>query len=508
MIGLQLFRDATWTEMIADWTARVQRVRFSSGPHGFEQMSFVVPMTMDEAFEVYDWHGALHVVLGALPVVAWEGRVEDVALTGQGLNVTALGYWRAMYDLPYTYLWSDTQLQRWRVTPDDLLAAATPANFAMDKNQRLFIAPRKAADYATSGPDRGEWYYKEPDQQRGSIKEVTFDYEMESLSSDWTAELRSFDFGYASLNTEWSLAGDGTTQTGSVTATLSTARDYVAFSLKPTSTVTGFAPETGEQYIKITNVRVKGTDSTNVYADEIMNDLVAFVNGVNSNQVSSETGLIESPAVDLFDEVFEDMMPGDVATYLAGLGSSDTPPVLYETGIFENRRVYFRPRNEQKVWYVDLVDPDIARSLSSVHNSAYAIYQDTDGTNLRTGNDSNDFNVALFGIARRKAVTARTTDATQAETLRDVTVADEKDARPMAKLATPYLMNEAGSLHYVWEARSGDTIVVRNLPVAGSDALDRLRRFRLERVEIELSDDGAVATLIPEMDMPQFVTQA
>ena len=81
-----------------------------------------------------------------------------------------------------------------------------------------------------------------------------------------------------------------------------------------------------------------------IYADEIIEDLISHVTADNPDQLSDSTDLIESPGLDLLDEIYEDAYPADIANKLAALGDNQTPPRLWEVGVWENQTLHFRPK--------------------------------------------------------------------------------------------------------------------------------------------------------------------
>jgi hypothetical protein len=59
---------------------------------------------------------------------------------------------------------------------------------------------------------------------------------------------------------------------------------------------------------------------------------VATVAALNATQLATETVLIESPALDLTDQVYEDRLPADILNSLIALGDNQTPPRQWGVG--------------------------------------------------------------------------------------------------------------------------------------------------------------------------------
>ena len=173
------------------------------------------------------------------------------------------------------------------------------------------------------------------------------------------------------------LVGNGALQTGTVTQDLATARDRICFTMYCTAAAAEYTGETGDYNLTITGLRVKTTTASTVTADAIAAALASYVNGINSSQLSAETTLIAAPGLDLTDEVYEDEYPADILTRLVGLGDDQTPPRQWEVGVWENRLLHLRVRGSAgRAWYVDAGSLDVERSLATLSNAAYGVYQD------------------------------------------------------------------------------------------------------------------------------------
>ena len=290
------------------------------------------------AFQLYDRPGLPHVVLSDGVTVVWEGRLEDVAITDPGVRLTAFGYWRSLSDAPYTALWSDTSVAAWRPVLPTEIANREPARWELDTNNRLYLAPRKGEVFGTPNYYAGYLTYETPVGGERTITTVAFDFSF-TASADWTATLAAYTRAFGSATTEWQLVGNGTTQTGTITQDLATPKDRIMFGMFCNAAEAEYTGETGAYYLKITSLRVKSTTAFTVVADDIAKALVAYVNGINSTQLSASVALIAAPGLDLTDEVYADAYPADILTRLAYIGDSTIPPRQWEVGVWENRHV-------------------------------------------------------------------------------------------------------------------------------------------------------------------------
>lgn len=236
-----------------------------------------------------------------------------------------------------------------------------------------------------------------------------------------------------------------------------------------------------------------------VYADEIAKDLVATISALNSTQLSSSTALIQSPGIDLQNERYEDRLPSDILDYLIGLGDNQTPPNQWEWGVWEDQRLHVWPRGTNaRAWYVDATELEVERTLSQLHNSVYATYQESGGRTLRSAATSDTASVTRYGLTRRASITADTTSATQAGVQQAAALNDGKDPIPRAKLGFTAVYDAAGGRWPLHAVRSGDTVTIRNLPPTLSNTIDRIRTFRIARTTY----DALAGTIAIEPESP------
>lgn len=236
-----------------------------------------------------------------------------------------------------------------------------------------------------------------------------------------------------------------------------------------------------------------------ITADEIARDMLAtYVNALNPTQLSSSTALIQNPGLDLLDEVYEDASMAAELTRLAGLGDDQTPPRMWETGVYEGRQLFFRPQGGGRAWFVDATDLSIARTLEQLFNSVRAAYQDPNGRTQRTTSTTDATSVARYGLLRATAVASSTTSATQAGIERGAELQDHKDPLPRAPITFDAVYDASGARYPLWLVRSGDTITIRNLPPNLSTSVDRIRTFRITHT----SYDAIADTLQVEPELP------
>ena len=490
--------------LLLDASGRVTACSFATNEHGFAELRASVRMPMRDAFALFDRDSVLHVGIYANGSVVWEGRLEDTGLSsaanGLGVTLTALGYWSALSDMPYTALWSVTSVAEWRPVRWGELVISYDGRHEFDTQNRIFITPKKGE---TIGPGiNGICGYIEPNGGDRLIRQVTFTYATNIPNASWGVGLQSRDTAaWATPTGLWSVIGTGALLTGTITATLATPRDRLVFYINYGGAAIANPFETGDVYLNITNIRVKTTTSSAVYADEIATALVSYVNTINPTQLSASTALIQSPLVDLTDELYEDAIPSDVLTDLVARGDSQTPPRQWEVGVWENQELFFRPRGGVgQAWYVDVTTLELERSLAGLFNSVYAVYQDVSNRMLRTAVASDTTQVAVVGMTRRQAVGARTTSATNAARVRDAALNATKDPLPRADIRFDAVYTASGARSPLYNVRSGDTITLRNLPPNLSADIDRIRTFRIGRTDYDCI--SGVLSVEPEAPLP------
>lgn len=237
------------------------------------------------------------------------------------------------------------------------------------------------------------------------------------------------------------------------------------------------------------------TSHIGVTASTIVQALIAAANALNSF-MSSSTMLVQDPGVTLA-EIYEDQYPVDILDRLCNLGDSQTTPRLWEAGVWENRILHFRPRGDAaRKWAVDVAAADIERTLETLYNSVYAVYQDGGNQRAVTATSSDSTSIARYGLTRRAAVSLQAIDSTLAGKVRDAYLSDHKDPPVRAGVGFRRLYDQFGTLWPAYAARSGDQVTIRNLPPTATSDIDRIRTFRLKETDYDADIDWMSA--VPE----------
>ena len=493
MLSLQIYREPILADLLADYSGRIQPsgggggLRFSTGPHGFEALSApFIPMSLNEAFEVYDWPGTPHVIVtDTNSAVVWEGRLEDIAIVPGGVSLTALGYQRALSDLTYTALWSVTGSADWReVTADDRGSNLNPALYEMDNNNRIFIAPRQNEAFSNAS-DNGEMTYALPHGGERNIATFEATYSVH-LPSGWEVRVLTCDYDFSNIVTEATVTATGSLQTGTWSLTTSAKQRLIISVRNNTGSGSSIAVDTGERFAKITGMRIKTTTNITVTASVIAASLATHINSINGAQLRASAALIEETTPDLRNEIYEDETHADILSRLAYLHG-------YEWSVWEDRFLTFRPRGSSpRRWFVDASESlEVQRSLDDVRNSSVAVYRDIDGSVKRTAAAGDADSQARYDIQRRGVVKVNTTNQSEAETYRDVFLSDHATAQARARVQFERLYDADGAAYPLWLIHSGDWLTIRNLPPTVSETIDRIRTF----VVAETDYDAAVGVV-------------
>lgn len=269
-----------------------------------------------------------------------------------------------------------------------------------------------------------------------------------------------------------------------VTATSFTAE----FKFPHSATDTISFIHTGEEdtcYVKLTNMRVLTTTNNIVYVGDIAADILTTIDTLNPAQIDSYSGLLGISGLDLKEAWFEDEYPGDILTALVARG--DSAANRWEWKVWDGQRLRVQPeRTGGQTWYVDEA-PRLVRSLDGIINSSYATYKDVSGRTKRTAVSSSAASVSSFSLTRRAAINADTTSATDAATIRDTFIADNKYNGSLGEFEVKRLRTADGAIVPGWMCRAGDTIIVRGYPAGSALSIDYIRSFPVLATEYSYS---------------------
>lgn len=455
-----------------------------------------------EQFLRYDRPGVPDLEAWEAGGCAWRGRVEDVAVTSdRGLLLTAYGPQRALDDLPYVALWSDTSLERWRKVTTQEESSRDPDRYTFDTQNRLQIGNSQDGSYHNGAV--GSFTYETPDGSDRLITYVQFNFAAVLPNTTWRARVTTWARDFTSPTVVWS--SDGTASAAGVVVGPFTGQPRLMFELFYNSGVAvALSDQAGSYYARWTDVRVL-TQAAPVRATDIAGHMVGLVAAANVQQLSGETSLIQATTNDAADARYEDASMRDVLAELAAREG-------WVYGVDRERRLYLRPAETAetigaggwaRLWRVNVSQLELRRVLDQLQNSVYAVYDEPGGTKRRSAAATDTQSTLRWGLVRRGALTVRTTSATLAQTLRDAALADRKDPAPRARIVFDRPRAVAGAPVARSELAAGDILLLGNLSARLSAGIDQVAAFRVARVRHTLTRGRRPALEVEPVDPPR-----
>ena len=244
--------------MLADWTYRGEGGNFGTNEHGFASFTKFVPMSLQDSFRFYDMIPRTYLKVSNGVETAFEGRIEDRAIVPGGLEVTALGYWRAFTDAPVVAFFSKTGTENFRqFSQEDLpgLANVRSERFEVDNNNRIYIAPRKNEAHGTAVVGAiGAHVVPNKANLTGDKLTVICAWEFKAPNTDWRATISLFTEDGVTGGPALIFNSSAGTQTGAFQTAIA-ARSMVVVTMYRNTGAT-YTGETGDCYFKVTDLRM------------------------------------------------------------------------------------------------------------------------------------------------------------------------------------------------------------------------------------------------------------
>ena len=458
-------------------------VEWSKSRRGPEAASCVLPVPLERAAR---WVGA-----GGLSEVRiatrygldiWRGRIEDIGAATGGTTITALGYRRAFSDVPYTALWSHAGSAGYREVTVEELASTTNERYETDNNNRLYMAIRKGNETSTSS--RARLVYNLPDRGDRAATSVTYTYNIAGCPS------YPFDLVVAGYDRDWTLTNSTThtvanstpvSATNTHTFTGDTVRVVFSWSHNTSTEYNYACGETGEAgRAIITGLQIRALGTGDILASDVAAGLLEYVTDFAGTGVGSSDALIEATTAHLTNERYEDTLPSEILSDLAGS--------VNDWGVDEYRQFYYQPRRTRRTWQVQASDIRLPYSLDAVTNSAYTVFGDGAGETLRTEASDSQYLIDAFGVTRRRSVSDRTTSAATATEIRDNFLRDREADAVLADIVAGRIISPGGRMAKLWEIEPGDSIRVVNAP-AYSQFVTAAFEFSIARASYNLAQN-------------------
>lgn len=465
----------------------------TTGAHGPESLRLTYPTSAVNAWRMIDKPGVYKVLVGAAGRV-WGGRVEDIVATPDGIEMTALGHWRAFYDNQWTDFFSTANYDNWKWSP------SVAAEYGNDQKGRLASWLRKDNKY----PQYAQAQYNLwlPSGVVDRFARLRFSYQI-NLPVGFSVYAVMLNSSGSYLPGTWLLPATGSPQSGSVDTAIASSGG-VALALFCRYDSAGAYTNTADDatyYCEFNGVRLTSLSSGLVNVKSVAERALAVA--VNSGALLTGAEAIAGNSLDIDELIVEDELPADVLTALAAYGDG-TSNTRYEIGVDADQRVYYRAATVGRTWQVAASDITIERTIEQVVNKFYGVYDSTDGSNrkLRTATAQDARSIAEYGMIRTRALPVKSTTLSVAEKYRDVALADRKDLRPRISFVVENLMCQSNAIASGWEIKAGDNIVINGLPIT-ANLLPDSRLLRVARTEYDLVS-GALRiepeSVPPELD--------
>src|SRR5215207_9020489 len=131
-------------------TTRAYNITVKNSRHGFGSLEFSIDLNPAEITLFYANPQVLNVKLWYAGYT-FNGRLEDTQLNANTMRFTALGYWSALSDVPYTAFWSKANVQGFDPIWTIVGSAPQKYEYSVDTNDnKLYIAPKKNENFANT----------------------------------------------------------------------------------------------------------------------------------------------------------------------------------------------------------------------------------------------------------------------------------------------------------------------------------------------------------------------
>lgn len=488
--------DSYKGNFVYDFTFDAKDVEFTTNKYGFGYCKFNVTWDLSRVAPYFKFKKQYYVRVGNASETFWEGRLEDVEL-GQKSVFTAFGYWRSFSDVQFNDLWSTTDIGRFKVAPAfSNGVAGRPEKFSLsNQNGILSISLTKNTDY--TGNYNARHVLVNPIGSQRKIQAISFTFQQRNTSvTTLAAGAQDTDQTYRAGTTNYFLVQSTASGLYIPTTAFLPNLDAVALFLG-TPFAALFVGETGDEAVFYSNVRVGTTPSISgarLYADEILRYTASGVNTVNSNMISQDFSLIQSPRYDLTDIEFLDKSGIDVIETL--LKYPDYLGQQWEFRVWENQQIIFRPITSYKTWYVDLNDIKLKRTMDTVYSQVRTRYK---GMNdYQTWSQYTTNPNYPYTLQRQKTVQ---TDLLNPDTtaIANAFFADQNEKERFA-ITVRVVIDTQGRVRPSYYVRSGDTIILRNIPPYLFDSINS--SFVVDET-ITHPDEGTTQ-LVPRNPTPEL----
>lgn len=474
-----------------DVTDRLTSLEFGTNKHGYRECRAQLLLPFHESLQLVSQSRVLWLRVHDGAVLLWQGRVEDRAMEATGVRLTALGSQRHFSDIPYTALWSTTDLGRWTVVSRLQDANAAPERFDIRIGDRIQVAPRKNATYAAG--DYTDLELLTPYAGRVPFRYLKFTYQL-FMPIGWTVAILQVPSGGGTPVAVWSKTTtvDGKTEGGTEIRSLDDAERLLLRFTAPATTLTD---ETGDVFMAFSAIRVSGSSSGTVTPAMIAADMIDAVRDDNPDWLSSDLSQIRTATIDLEEREATDANMADLLDNLAAAGDPATG-LPWEWRVDDDLRLRLQPKGtDGRAWFVDVETLTIEQTIETLTNQNYYTAKASTGI-VRSATLTDHASVNRAGLVRRTALNLEGIPAAWMDAYQSAYLTDHAEPPPRAEIAVTEVFDQHGIRWPLNMVKAGDTITIRNLPPTLTRVIDRLRTFRIAETRYNAMSDEL--TIVPE----------
>ena len=278
-----------------------RNVRVSKSFFGGEDMALSFDLDRDPRINYRDVAYGNDVILrrGLNPV--FKGEMRSITQGEETLTIGCPGQWIYLDDQNHgetLRIWCENRYKKWLPSGPTAYGGASnvPQKYEMMSDARLYIAPRKNEEFAST-----YWgcYYYLITTSEDPIKRISWDYKV-VLPEFWQFDL--LYLGHTGSATPWSVTG--VTQSGVKDITLGQPSYYLRFRLCYAAAPPAvYAGETGINcYAQVTNLRLWGQTTESHSSIHVMEAAIDEVAATTPIDASHDLALEEMPVRDTFTD--------------------------------------------------------------------------------------------------------------------------------------------------------------------------------------------------------------
>lgn len=232
----------------------------------------------------------------------WIGQVRKkprISSNRKAAILSAIGYWKHLGDNQIKRHYADDGYINWSKTPPVVTTDAWNWDkMEKDNINRLYMHLRNNEVFRANSVSGHYYGINNTDAINQDIESITFDFDLGSgVTADVFAILVSFSSDLSGQATEWSLEGDGTSQTGSITRTITASKKALAFWIQAN---VDFTAGNDNAFLKITDIRVNGLSgfeaADNFTAEDVIENLLP-----TAEKISTDYTKINPDGVSLYN---------------------------------------------------------------------------------------------------------------------------------------------------------------------------------------------------------------